>query len=169
MIDGLCPDFRWKFILIKVLTLFKIGLYCLHGEGKPESKGAANMNEAKINELKTIAAAAGKAYDDEKARLVGLGLKSQARYELLKPLKVAADKEHAEYAKFAKGQISKELDKIISADLPNRQAAARARSPWKQAKYDAYKGRDLDKDPVGDRSMPSSDCSGGAGWPGRVL
>jgi hypothetical protein len=32
-----------------------------------------------------------------------------------------------------------------------------------------YKGRDLDKDPVGDRSMPSSDCSGGAGWPGRVL
>jgi hypothetical protein len=95
------------------------------------------MNEAKINELKAIAAEAGKAHDDEKARLAGLGLKSQARYELLKPLKAAADKAHAEYVKFAKGQIAKELDKIIAADLPNRQAAARARSPWKQAKYEA--------------------------------
>jgi len=95
------------------------------------------MNEAKINELKAIAETAGKAHEDEKARLADSGLKSQARYELLKPLKAAADHAHAEYAKFAKGQIAKELDNIIAADLPNRQAAARARSPWKQAKYDA--------------------------------
>lgn len=95
------------------------------------------MNQAKINELKAIAEAAGKAHDDEKARLASLGLKSQARYELLKPLKAAADKAHAEYAQYAKGQIAKELDKIIAADLPNRQAAARARSPWKMAKYQA--------------------------------
>lgn len=33
----------------------------------------------------------------------------------------------------------------------------------------AYKGRNLDNDPVGDRSVPAPDCSGGAGWPGRVL
>ena len=95
------------------------------------------MNQAKINELKAIAAEAGKKYDDEKARLSAIGLKSKERYELLKPLKAAADQAHAEYAKFAKGQIAKELDKIIATDLPNRQAAARARSPWKQAKYDA--------------------------------
>ena len=120
-----------------MLTLIKIGLYCLHGEGKPESKGAANMNEAKINELKAIAAAAGKAHEAEKIRLAAQGLKSQARYELLKHLKAAADTAHAEYAKFAKGQIAKELDKIIAVDLPVRQAAARASSPWKQAKYDA--------------------------------
>jgi hypothetical protein len=33
-----------------------------------------------------------------------------------------------------------------------------------------FKGRNLDDDPVGDRSMPAPDCGGGgAGWPGRVL
>lgn len=95
------------------------------------------MNEAKINELKVIATEADKAHEDEKARLTSLGLKSQTRYELLKQLKAASDKAHAEYSKFAKNQIAKELDKIIANDLPNRQAAARARSPWKQAKYEA--------------------------------
>ncbi|OGO33086.1 MAG: hypothetical protein A2Z03_02140 [Chloroflexi bacterium RBG_16_56_8] len=95
------------------------------------------MNTAKIAELKKIAEQAGAAHEAEKNRLAAQGLKSQVRYELLKPLKASADAAHAEYAKFAKGQISKELNKIIAADLPNRQAAARARSPWKQAKYDA--------------------------------
>lgn len=33
----------------------------------------------------------------------------------------------------------------------------------------AYKGRNLDDDPVGDRSMPAPDCAGGTGWPGRVV
>ena len=32
-----------------------------------------------------------------------------------------------------------------------------------------FKGRDLDKDPVGDRSMPAPDCAGGTGWLGRVV
>jgi len=95
------------------------------------------MNQAQINILKQIAEAAAAAHDAEKARLTAAGFKSQERYTMLKDLKASADKAHAEYAEFTKGQISHELDKIIAADLPNRQAAARARSPWKQAKYDA--------------------------------
>ncbi len=95
------------------------------------------MNTTKINELKQVAEAAQAAYTTEQARLVAAGFKSQERYGLLKAAKAAADQAHAAYAKFAKGQISRELDKIIAADLPARQAAARARSPWKQAKFDA--------------------------------
>ena len=100
------------------------------------------MNKSKINELKAKATEAGRAYKNEKARLTSLGFKSQARYELLKPLKTTADKAHTEYVKFAKLQISMELDKIIAADAPNRQAAARARSSWKQAKHDAAKNHE---------------------------
>lgn len=95
------------------------------------------MNDAKIANLKAAAEAAINAHNDEKARLASLGLKSQERYELLKSLKVTADAAHAKYVKFAHGQIKSELNKIIAADLPNRQAAARSRSAWKQAKFDA--------------------------------
>lgn len=97
------------------------------------------MNHAKIESLKAASEAASKAHEDEKGRLAGLGLKSQERYELLKPLKAAANAAHSEYAKFTNGQIKAELNKIIAADLPNRQAAARSRSAWKQAKFDASK------------------------------
>jgi hypothetical protein len=97
------------------------------------------MNQAQIDTLKQVAAQANEAYTTEQARLVEAGLKSQARYELLKPLKAAADKAHAEYSVYAKGEIRKELNKIIREDAPIRAAAARARSPWKMAKYQAAK------------------------------
>jgi len=32
-----------------------------------------------------------------------------------------------------------------------------------------WKGRNLNDDPVGDRSMPAPNCDGGAGWPGLVV
>ena len=80
------------------------------------------MNQAKINELKQASEVAHTAYDAEKARLTAAGFKSQERYTMLKDLKAAADKAHAEYSKFAKGQISKELDKIISAQTPAQRA-----------------------------------------------
>jgi len=63
------------------------------------------MNTAKIEELKQAAKLANYAYEAEKARLVADGIKSNARYELLKPLKSAADEAHSIYANFAKGQI----------------------------------------------------------------
>ena len=97
------------------------------------------MNQAQIDTLKQVSEAAHAAYESEKARLTEAGFKSQERYTMLKDLKAAADKAHAEYSKFTKGQISRELDKIIAADSPIREAAARARSPWKQAKFDAAK------------------------------
>lgn len=97
------------------------------------------MNQAKIDALKQVAEQAQAAYDTEKARLVEAGYKSQERYTMLKDLKAAADAAHAEYAKFAKGQIHKELTKIIEADRPAREAANRARSAWKMAKYNAAK------------------------------
>lgn len=95
------------------------------------------MNQAKIDQLKQAAKKANDAYSCEKARLVALGMKSQERYTLLKELKAVADSAHAEYVKYTHGQIKGELDKIIAADLPARQAAARARSAWKQAKFEA--------------------------------
>lgn len=95
------------------------------------------MNKAKIDEMKKQAEVANIAYETEKTRLIELGYKSKDRYEMLKQLKLAVDSAHAAYAAFAKGQIHKELDKIIAADLPIRQEAARARSQWKRAKYEA--------------------------------
>lgn len=95
------------------------------------------MNQAKISELKKAAAKAFAAHEAEKARLIAAGIKSNARYELLKDLKSASDAAHAESLKFSTGQIKKELNRIIAEDIPARQAAARARSPWKQAKYEA--------------------------------
>jgi hypothetical protein len=92
---------------------------------------------AKIEALKQAAAEATAAHDAERDRLAALGLKSGERYLLLKPLKAAADAAHAEYVKAAHGAIKGELNKIIRADAPARAAAARARSPWKQAKFDA--------------------------------
>jgi len=80
------------------------------------------MNQAKINDLKQASEVAHAALYAEQARLTEAGLKSKERYELLKPLKAVADKAHAEYSKFAKGQISKELDKIIAAQTPAQRA-----------------------------------------------
>ena len=97
------------------------------------------MNQAKINELKAISEATHAAHDAEKAGLTAAGFKSQERYTMLKDLKSAADKAHAEYSKFAKSQISHELDKIIAADRPTREAESRARSAWKMAKFNAAK------------------------------
>ncbi len=95
------------------------------------------MNTVKIEALKQTAEQAQAAYTIERARLIEAGYKSQDRYTMLKNLKAAADVAHAEYAKFAKGQIHKELTKIIEADKPMRQAAARERSAWKMAKFNA--------------------------------
>ena len=80
------------------------------------------MNQAKIDTLKQVAAKAHEAYTTEQTRLVEAGVKSQERYTMLKDLKAAADKAHAEYSKFAKGQIARELDKIIAAQTPAQRA-----------------------------------------------
>lgn len=95
------------------------------------------MNQAKINELKAASEVAHAVLNDEQARLVAAGYKSAERYQMLKTLKAAADAAHAAYAKYAKGQINRELTKIIAAAKPANDAAARSRSAWKQAKYDA--------------------------------
>lgn len=95
----------------------------------------SEVNAAKIEALKQVAAVAQAAFEAEKDRLTALGFKSKERYEALKGLKADLDAKHAAYVKFAKGEIRTELDKIIEADRPAREAAARARSPWKQAKY----------------------------------
>jgi len=95
------------------------------------------MNTAKIQALKQAAAAAQIVYSAEQGRLTELGFKSQARYAALKPLRAVADAAHTAYAKFANNEIKTELDIIIEADRPAREAAARARSPWKQAKFNA--------------------------------
>jgi hypothetical protein len=100
----------------------------------------SSMNTTKIEALKQAAEQAQAAYTTEQARLVEAGLKSAQRYELLKPLKAAADAAHAEYAKYAKGQINRALTAIIEADRPAREAAARARSLWKAAKFAAKGG-----------------------------
>lgn len=104
------------------------------------SQQESNMNTTKIAALKQAAEQAQAAYTTEQARLVEASLKSAQRYELLKPLKAAADAAHAEYAKYAKGQINRSLTAIIEADKPARQEAARARSPWKAAKFAAKGG-----------------------------
>ncbi len=95
------------------------------------------MNQEKINVLKRAAEVAHAALNAEQARLVDAGFKSQERYTMLKDLKSSADAAHSVYAKFAKGQISRALDDIIEADRPAREAGARGRSAWKQAKFDA--------------------------------
>jgi hypothetical protein len=99
------------------------------------------MNTAKIAELKQILDAAVAAHDGERDRLAAAGFNSKARYEQLKPLKAAVDAANRAYVGFAHGQINRELDAIIAADRPAREAAARARSPWKQAKFDAANAR----------------------------
>lgn len=80
------------------------------------------MNQAKINELKAASEVAHAAYNEEMTRLVAAGFKSKERYELLKPLKAAADAAHLTYSKYAKGQIARELDKIIAAQTPAQRA-----------------------------------------------
>lgn len=95
------------------------------------------MNTTKIAALKQALDAAVAAHDSERDRLAAAGLNSKARYEQLKPLKAAVDAANSVYVKFTHSQIGRELDKIIEAGRPSREAAARARSPWKQAKFDA--------------------------------
>lgn len=95
------------------------------------------MNTNQIEALKQESEVAHAALNSEKARLAAAGFKSAQRYVMLKDLKAAADKAFVEYSKFAKSQIMGELNKIIAADRPARAAAARSRSAWKQAKFDA--------------------------------
>jgi len=95
------------------------------------------MNTTKIEALKATAEVASAAYEAEKARLTAAGFKSAERYVMLKVLKAAEDAACKVYRDFANGQIKLELNKIIAAGAPARAAAARARSPWKQAKFDA--------------------------------
>lgn len=92
---------------------------------------------AKIEALKAAASIAGAACAAEKDRLTAAGYKSAERYVMLKDLKAAADAAHNLYRDAANGAIKKELNAIIRAGRPAREAAARARSPWKQAKFDA--------------------------------
>lgn len=99
------------------------------------------MNTAKIEALKQVSEVAHAALRAETARLTEMGLKSQARYEALKGLKAAADAAHAEYSKFAKGQINRALVAIIEADRPAREAGARGRSAWKMAKFNAAQSK----------------------------
>lgn len=95
------------------------------------------MNQTKIDAMKAFAAEANAIYNAKKEELTAAGFKSGERYTMLKDLKATADSAHAEYAKYAKGQISDALDAIIAADKPAKDAGARARSAWKQAKFDA--------------------------------
>lgn len=95
------------------------------------------MNTTKIAALKQTLDSAVAAHDAERDRLAAAGMNSKARYEQLKPLKDAVDAANAAYVKFTHGQIRGELYAIIEADRPFREAAARARSPWKQAKFAA--------------------------------
>lgn len=93
------------------------------------------MDYTTINSLKSLSGVAQATYEAEKARLAALGYKSVARYEMLKDLKAAADAEYAAYRSCAHKEIKAELNKIIRADRPNREAGARGRSAWKQAKF----------------------------------
>lgn len=99
------------------------------------------MNRTKTAELKQALDTAVAAHNAERDRLSALCLNSKARYEQLKTLKADVDAANSAYVKFTNGQICRELDKIIAADAPARAAAARARSPWKQAKFDAANAR----------------------------
>lgn len=95
------------------------------------------MNKQQIESLEQAYVAATVAYDAEKARLIAAGFKSAERYVMLKDLKAAVDQAHAAHSKAAIASIKGELNKIISAGRPARAAAARSRSAWKQAKFDA--------------------------------
>ena len=81
------------------------------------------------------------AHDAERDRLAALGLKSAERYIQLKPLKKAADDAYAMYSAEAKKSAFAEFDRacarLYREERPMREAAARARSPWKQAKFEA--------------------------------
>lgn len=86
------------------------------------------MNHTQIEALKQVSATAHRALNAEQDRLVAAGFKSKERYAMLKDLKAVADKAHAEYSKFAKGQISRELDKIIAAQTPAQRAEGLSRA-----------------------------------------
>lgn len=90
-----------------------------------------------INPHQAAATAACAAYSAEKDRLTALGYKSADRYVMLKDLKAAEDAACKLARDAATKYIKRELDTIIRAGKPARDAAARARSPWKQAKFEA--------------------------------
>ncbi len=98
------------------------------------SKRESKMNEDKIQALKQVAEAAFAAHEAKKAELIEAGMNAAQRRKALKSLHEAKNAAHAEYARFAKGEINRELDKIIAAGAEERREAAIARSPWKQAK-----------------------------------
>lgn len=83
------------------------------------------MNQAKINTLQQASEMAHAALNEERARLVAAGFKSAQRYVMLKDLKAAADKAHAEYSKYAKGQINRALCAIIAKQTPAERALGR--------------------------------------------
>ena len=87
-----------------------------------------------VADLKQALDTAHAAYVAEQSRLTEAGLKSQERYEALKPLKAVVDAANKAYVAAANSAVANKLDKIISADAPRRRAAKLARSPWKQAK-----------------------------------
>lgn len=89
------------------------------------------------NPHQAAASAACAAYNAEKDRLTALGYKSAERYALLKDLKAVEDAACKLARDAANSYIKKELNKIIRAGAPARAEAARARSPWKQAKFAA--------------------------------
>ena len=85
------------------------------------------MNETKINELKAALDASTAAYEAEKNRLVQAGVKSQDRYTILKPLKMAQDAANAEYVNFANGEVTKGLNALAKANpAPKRGTPERA-------------------------------------------
>ena len=71
------------------------------------------------------------------AELKEQGLKSKEVYAQTLELREVMNKANSAYVSAANSSVKKELNKIIAGDLPNRKAAERARSPWKQAKFDA--------------------------------
>ena len=88
------------------------------------------MNTMTIDQLKQASIQAVAVLDAEKARLAAAGVKSQQRYEMLKPLKEYADAVYREYKHAADRYIVRELDKIIASQTPAERAEGlrRARS-----------------------------------------
>lgn len=74
------------------------------------------MNQAKIQQLKSVLDAATAAYEEKRDELIAAGFKSKDRYGMLKSLKANQDSANAAYNKYAKGQINMALCKIIAAD-----------------------------------------------------
>ncbi len=92
---------------------------------------------SKTADLKKTLDGATMAYEAEINRLIAAGIKSNDRYEALKPLKAAQDAANSAYVKAAHTDVRKGLNKIIAADAPRRRAEKLSRSAWKRAKAEA--------------------------------